>query len=165
MNVHNGANVTGLQALSGNIARQYDAIVFFHHTDSRGYVEINRGATWPVSCCQRVPETAHRFSVLTLRRPRTHESAGTEPRGIGFTTEISQKSQHRRSRIEHLLCVADNGGPLAAMLAAIDDAFGAPRSDPNAKSEIQPSASGFICKRRFAHIRLGIPSKKWHDMS
>src|SRR6266404_9712716 len=34
MNVHNCANVTGLQALSGNIARQHYAIVFFDHSDT-----------------------------------------------------------------------------------------------------------------------------------
>jgi hypothetical protein len=54
MNMHNCANITGLQTLSWNIARQHHAIVFFDHSDSRGYAVMSRGATWPASCCQTV---------------------------------------------------------------------------------------------------------------
>src|SRR5260370_19397460 len=53
MYVHNGANVTGLQALSGNIARQHHAIVFFDHSGSRGYAVMSRGATWPTITATR----------------------------------------------------------------------------------------------------------------
>jgi hypothetical protein len=61
MYVHNGANVTGLQALSGNIARQHYGIVFFGHTDSKEYAVMSRGAIWPASCFTW-SETADVFS-------------------------------------------------------------------------------------------------------
>jgi hypothetical protein len=44
MYVHNGTNITGLQALSRNIARQHYGIVFFDHSGSTRYAVMSRRA-------------------------------------------------------------------------------------------------------------------------
>lgn len=61
MYVHNAANVTGLQSLTGNIARQQYGLVFIDHTDSKEYAVMSRGAIWPASCFTW-SETADVFS-------------------------------------------------------------------------------------------------------
>src|SRR5271165_6145949 len=54
MDVDNRPHIPRQQTLTGQIARQHDAVVFFYHDASEGYAVISRGAVWSACNCQTV---------------------------------------------------------------------------------------------------------------